>query len=495
MTRTEWTANPQEHNTGASTPPAVPAGSNNEQNPRRADVAVIVLQTGRRRWRARVAGIRRLVERRSQHEDQTRGWLAGIIARALGVTLTAATAVPQRAAHTAGLTQSETASDPVPQRHGDLLSTARNPPAQTRRRPRADVTLGDRPDPQDVMKRAEYLVHDNKYLRARTLVFQHLAHLHAVDTPADPLTVLRAARLVVCCDPRGIDPATRPWAWCYYRSATRRHGPGQPQSVDAARRLVTILRAGGQADQLAVFYRQAGNDFHRSGMHGEALRIRISGAQVLHQMGRCVTALRQLDHSLLQWREATNSAPVELARLLAMLHLPVVCGHPRQARRVLRRLPIQLPPPVAVQELLHGVHRNVTDPRSRTGHRSVCSIAAPVVDTVSERRALLTELRAVAAGRPLPELIDDDYLGHCRPAPDARMRIAVRTGSIPPLTTTLAKKLQCRTADVQRLLHAAADAGQSQLIIDAAGARPVRAPHTRPGAGLQSVRTVFEDVR
>ncbi|RSM51562.1 hypothetical protein DMB66_41560 [Actinoplanes sp. ATCC 53533] len=308
--------------------------------------------------------------------------------------------------------------------------------------------------------------------------------------------MLRVARLVVCCDPQGIDPATRTWAWCYYRSATRRHGPSHRQSVDAARRLVTILRASGQADQLAVFYRQAGDDFHHVGVHGEALRIRISCAQVLHQMGRCATALRQLDHSILQWREATDGAPVELAHLSAMLHMPMVCGHPRQARRMLRRLPALLPPQATVQELLHGAHRSATDSRSRTGHRRMCTIAAPVVDTVSERRAFLTELRAVAAGRPLPELIDDDYLGHGPPLPYARKRIAVRTASMPPRTTALAQKLRCGAADVERLMHAAADAGQSRLIIGT-GAQPVRARRSRPatGTGPQPILAVHEDVR
>jgi hypothetical protein len=432
----------------------------------------------------------------SPYPVQSRRWLVEIVARVLGVALTAATAVPGRVAHTTGVAQSDTVSAPLPERHGDLFRTACNPPALAGRNPGADVTLSDDPDPQEVIKRAEYLMHDNKYVRARTLVFQHLEHLRAVDTAADPLTVLRVARLVVCCDPRGIDPATRSWAWCYYRSATRRHGPGHRQSVDAARRLVTILRASGQANQLAVFYRQAVDDFHHAGRYGEALRIRISCAQVLHQMGRCATALRQLDHSILQWREVADGAPVELTHLLAMLHLPMMCGHPRQARRMLRRLPALLPPKAAVQELLHGAHRSATDSQSRIGHRMMCAIAEPVLDTVSERRAFLTELRAVAAGRPLPELIDDDYLGHGQPPPYARKRIAVRTSSMPPRTTALARRLQCGVADVERFMHAAADAGQSRLIIDT-GAQPVRARRSRPatGAGPQAVLAVHEDVR
>jgi len=396
------------------------------------------------------------------------------------------------------------ASDPVPERHSGLLSTAGSSPAPTGRAPRTVLSSGSGRDPLEVIKQAEYLMDTNKYVRARTLVHQHLAHLRAGGPAADPIMVLRAARVVVYCDPRGIDPATRAWAWSYYRVATRRHGPGRPRSVDAARRLVVVLRAGGHAEQLAAFFREAGDDYDPFRMYREALRVRISAAQVLHEMGGCTTALRQLDHSVLQWREATGGAHVEVALVLAMLHLPMMCGHPRQARRMLRRLPVLLPH-AGVAELLLGVHRSATDHRSRAGHRRVCTIAVPIVDTISERRTFLAELRAATAGRALAELLDDDYLGYHPPPRDARERITVRTGSFPPTKSALAGKLHCGVLAVARLMHAADDAGQSRLIISsripdrvlatADGARPVSGRAGRPDSGPQPVHMVFQDAR
>ncbi|WP_125807976.1 hypothetical protein [Actinoplanes sp. ATCC 53533] len=412
-----------------------------------------------------------------------------------------------RAALPAGTAPPTTVDDPVPERHADLPNLSPRCAAQTSRASGTAQPSRESPDPHDVINGVQGLMRYHQFVRARALIHQQLEPLCAGDTPADPPTVVRATRTAVRCDPRGFDPATRAWAWRYYRHATRRHGPGHPMSVDAARRLVVILRAGGQAAQLAAFYREAGDDYDAFGMCGEALRVRISAAQVLHQMGRCATAQHQLDHSIRQWHDTTGAARGDVALVLAMLHLPIVCGHPRQARRMLRRLPALPAPRAAVPELLLGFHRGITDHRGNAGHRRVCTIAASSTDTVNERRLFFAELRAAVAGHPLVELVDDDYLGHAATRLSARERIAVRTGSVALRTSTLARKFHRGVAEVARIVHAAADTGQSRLII----ARPrvhagnrvsaKSSPHCaclgRSGtdADPQQVRPVLEDSR